>query len=176
MTSERDSLCALRHGSPGGGEEGVICVRSMPDLVAPAILSCDVGRGVRLVSLGYGGAARLVLSDGESAIYAYACTNLNKRDNDPREDGEIYVELQSIAAAYVPKKTKRYPDGVPIRSAENVDYEKMIAAGSLKVTNCSNATCVGSDGVDAQTWELIHRIALRIQLDGGFPAEVGYFK
>lgn len=28
------------------------------------------------MSLGYGGAARLVLGDGESAIYAYKCTNL----------------------------------------------------------------------------------------------------
>ena len=57
------------------------------------------------MSLGYGGAARLVLSDGESAIYAYAYTNLNERDNDPREDSEIYVELRPIASAYVPKKT-----------------------------------------------------------------------
>ena len=128
------------------------------------------------MSLGYGGTARLVLSDGESAIYAYACTNLNKRGDDPREDGDIYIELQPIASAYVPKKTKRYPDGVPIRSAENVDYEKMIAAGSLKVTNCSNATRFGGDGIDAQAWELIRKIALRIQLDGVFPAEVGYFK
>ncbi len=128
------------------------------------------------MSLGYGGAAHLVLSDGESAIYAYACTNLNKRDDDPREDGEIYIELQPIASAYVPKKTKRYPNGVPIRSAENVDYEKMIAAGSLKVTNCLNASRLGGDGVDVQAWELIRKIALRIQLDGVFPAEVGYFK
>lgn len=165
-----------RRGSSGDGEEGVVCVRSMPDLAAPAILSFDVERGACLVSLGYGGAARLVLSDGESAIYAYACTNLNKRDNDPREDGEIYVELRPIASAYVPKKTKRYPNGVPIRSAENVDYEKMIAAGSLKVTNCSNATCFDGDGIDAQAWELIRRIALRIQLDGEFPAGVEYFK
>ena len=143
-----------RRGSSGDGEEGVVCVRSMPDFVAPAILSRDVERGAYLVSLGYGGAARLVLSDGESAIYAYACTNLNKRDNDPCEDGEIYVELRPFASAYVPKKTERYPNGVPIRSAENVDYEK----------------------IDVQAWELIRRIALRIQLDGEFPAEVGYFK
>lgn len=128
------------------------------------------------MSLGYGGAARLVLDDGDSAIYAYTCTNLNKRGNDPREDGEIYIELQPIASAYVPKKTKRYPDGVPVRSAEDVDYEKMIAAGSLKVTNRSNASCPGGDGIDAQAWELIRKIALRIQLDGVFPAEVWYFK
>lgn len=89
-----------------------------------------------------------MLSDGESAIYAYAYTNLNERDNDPREDGEIYIELQSIASACIPKKTKRHPDGVSIRSAENVDYEKIIAAGSLKVTNCSNASCLGGDGID----------------------------
>lgn len=41
------------------------------------------------MSLGYGGAARLVLSDGESAIYAYKCTNLNRRGNDSCEDGEV---------------------------------------------------------------------------------------
>lgn len=145
-------------------------------LIRLVISSRVAERGVCLVSLGYGGAARLVLSDGESAIYAYACTNLNKRDNDPREDGEIYIESRPIASAYVPMKTKRYPDGVPVRSAENVDYEKMVAAGSLKVTNCSNASCLGGDGIDAQAWELIRKIALRVQLDGTFPAEVGYFK
>lgn len=74
------------------------------------------------MSLGYGGTARLVLSDGESAVYAYGCTNLNRADNDPREDGEIYVELRPIVSAYAPKRTKRYPGGAPIGSAENVDY------------------------------------------------------
>lgn len=77
------------------------------------------------MSLGYGGTARLVLSDGESAVYAYGCANLNRADNDPCEDGEIYIELRPIVSAYAPKRTKRYPDGVPIKSAESVDYEKM---------------------------------------------------
>ncbi|MEE0518663.1 hypothetical protein [Slackia sp.] len=128
------------------------------------------------MSLGYGGAARLVLSDGESAVYAYGCTNLNRADNDPCEDGEIYIELRPIASARIPKRTKRYPDGVPIKSAENVDYEKMLAEGSLKVTNCSSASDIGSGGVDVQALPLVLKIALRIQLDGAFPAEVGYFK
>ena len=52
----------------------------------------------------------------------------------------------------------------------------MLAEGSLKVTNCSNASDVGSGGVDVQAWPLIFKIALRIQLDGAFPAEVWYFK
>ena len=124
------------------------------------------------MSLGYGGVARLVLSDGESAVYAYGCTNLSRAGNDPCEDGEIYVELRPIASAYALKRTKRYPDGVPIGSAENVDYGKMLAEGSLKVTNCSNASDIGSGGVDVQAWPLIFKIALRIQLDGAFPAEV----
>ncbi len=128
------------------------------------------------MSLGYGGTARLVLSDGESAIYAYGCTNLNRADNDPCEDGEIYIELRPIASAYAPKRTKRYPDGVPIKSAENVDYEKMLAEGSLKVMNCSNASDIGSGGVDVRVRPLVFKIALRIQLDGAFPAEVWYFK
>lgn len=128
------------------------------------------------MSLGYGGTARLVLSDGESAVYAYGCANLNRADNDPCEDGEIYIELRPIVSAYAPKRTKRYPDGVPIKSAESVDYEKMLAEGSLKVTNCSNASGIGSGGVDVQVWPLVFKIALRIQLDGAFPAEVWYFK
>lgn len=61
-----------------------------------------------------------MLSDGESAIYAYACTNLNKRDNDPREDGEIYVELRPIASAYVPEKTKRYPNELVVKCQDVV--------------------------------------------------------
>lgn len=117
-----------------------------------------------------------MLSGGESAIYAYTRTNSSRQDDNPREDGGIYVELQPIVSAYVPRKTKRYPDGVLMRSAENVDYEKMIATGFLKATNCSNASCLGGGGIDVQAWELIRRIALQIRLNGAFPAEVGYFK
>lgn len=110
------------------------------------------------MSLGYGGAARLVLSDGESAVYAYGRANLNRADNDPREDGEIYIELRPIASACTPKRTKRYPDGVPIGSAENVDYGKMLAEEFLKVTNCSNASDIGSGGVDVQAWPLLNGV------------------
>lgn len=49
------------------------------------------------------------------------------------------VELRQIVSAYVPRRTKRYSDGIPIRSAENVDCGKTLAEGSLKVANCSNA-------------------------------------
>lgn len=164
-------------GDLGARRRGdAVLLRLCQTLAVPAIVSCDAERGVCLVSLGYGGTARLVLGDGKSAVYAYGCTNLNKQDNDPREDGEIYVESRSIVSVYVPKKTKRHPNGVPIKSAENVDYEKMIAVGSLKVTNCSSASRLGGGGVDVQAWELIRKIALRIQMDGSFPEKVGYFK
>lgn len=125
------------------------------------------------MSLGYGGVARLVLDDGESAIYAYKCTNLSKRGDDPREDGEIYIELRPIASAYVPKKTKRHPDGVPVRSAENVDYEKMVAAGSLRTTNCSNASCLGDGGIDAQAWGSFARLPCESSWTGPFPRRPG---
>lgn len=128
------------------------------------------------MSLGYGGAAHLALSDGKSAVYAYSCTNWNRPDDDPREDGEIYIEFGPIESAYVPKRTKRYPDGIPISSAENVDFEQMLAEGSLRVRNCSNASRVGADGIDVQAWNLIFKISLRIQLDGEFPSMVAYLK
>ena len=128
------------------------------------------------VSLGFGGAAHLALSDGRSALYSYSCTNLNKPDNDPREDGEIYVELEPILSAYVPRRTKRYPEGIPISTVQNVDFPAMLAGGSLRVRNCSNASYAGGDGVDSQAWELILMIGLEIQRTGTFPDKVSYFK
>lgn len=76
------------------------------------------------MSLGYGGFARLVLKDEKSALYVYKCENLNRLDNDPKEDGQIYIELEPIASAHVPKKTKRYPEGIPLLFVENVDFGK----------------------------------------------------
>lgn len=128
------------------------------------------------ISLGYGGAARLVLCDGNSAIYAYKCENPNKPINNPIEDGEMYLEFNSIASAYIPKRTKRYPKGVPITFAENVDYQKMLADGSLQVRNCSNCSRTGTDGIDIQAWTLIHKIALAVQRDGAFPEKVAYMR
>ncbi|HIS40585.1 MAG TPA: hypothetical protein IAC12_07140 [Candidatus Aphodovivens avistercoris] len=128
------------------------------------------------MSLGYGGFARLVLKDEKSALYVYKCENLNRLDNDPKEDGQIYIELEPIASAHVPKKTKRYPEGIPLLFVENVDFGKMLADGSLGVENCTNCSLAGDDGVDVQAWDLIFKIALEIQRNGTFPETVGYFK
>ncbi len=54
------------------------------------------------MSLGFGGVERLVLSDEKSALYLYKCENLNKPNNNPLEDGEIYIELEPIFSTYVP--------------------------------------------------------------------------
>ena len=78
------------------------------------------------MSLGYTGVAHLAVSDGKSALYTYVCENWNVPDNDPVEDGEIYVEFEPIASARKIVRTKRYPDGIPLRWAENVDFEQML--------------------------------------------------
>lgn len=92
------------------------------------------------MSLGYTGVAHLAVSDGKSALYTYVCENWNVPDNDPVEDGEIYVEFEPIASARRIVRTKHYPDGIPLRLAENVDFEQMLKDGTLSVRNCSNAT------------------------------------
>lgn len=128
------------------------------------------------MSLGCAGAAHLVESDGLSALYTYKCENWNNPDDSPREDGEIYVEHEPIASAYVPKRTKRYPDGVPIHLAERINLGELLERGAVQIRNCSNMTHISPLGIDAQAMPLFRKIALAIQLTGEFPAEVSYVK
>lgn len=128
------------------------------------------------MSLGFGGVARLVLSEEKGALYLYKCENLNKPDNNPLEDGEIYIELEPIFSAYIPKRTKRYPEGIPIHFPENIDLDELFAKGSLAVKNCSNVSFTDARGIDRQAITLIWEIALEIQLSGSFPPKIGYFK
>lgn len=121
------------------------------------------------MSLGYTGVAHLAVSDGNSALYTYVRENWNVPDNDPVEDGEIYVKLEPISSARKVVRTKRYPDGIPLRWAENVDFEQMLKDGTLSVRNGSNATRINSWNIDAQAMDLLREIAFRIQHHGAFP-------
>lgn len=86
------------------------------------------------MSLGYAGTAHLVDCDGKSALYTYSCENWNDPDNNPVEDGEIYIEFEPIASARKIVRTKRYPDGIPLHfGAENVDYGQMLDDGTLAI-------------------------------------------
>lgn len=120
-------------------------------------------------SLGYTGVAHLAVSDGNSALYTYVRENWNVPNNDPVEDGEIYVKLEPISSARKVVRTKRYPDGIPLRWAENVDFEQTLKDGTLSVRNGSNATRINSWNIDAQAMDLLREIAFRIQRDGAFP-------
>ena len=128
------------------------------------------------MSLGYTGIAHLAISDGESALYTYACQNLNVPDNNPVEDGEIYVEFEPVVSARKIVRTKRYPDGIPVTRAENIDLAQMLEDGTLKIKNCSNATRVDQLGVDRQALILFDHIALGIQRDETFPPSVAYIQ
>ena len=126
------------------------------------------------MSLGYAGIAHLAISDGKSALYTYACENLNVPDNNPVEDGEIYVEFEPVVSARKIVRTKRYPDGIPVTRAENIDLAQLLEDGTLKNKNCSNATLVDQRGVGRQALILFDHIALGIQRDGVFPPSVAY--
>ena len=73
-------------------------------------------------------------------------------------------------------RTKRYPNGIPLRWAENVNFEQMLKDGTLNVRNCSNATRINGWNVDVQAMDLLRKIAFRIQRDGAFPPTVTYVK
>lgn len=128
------------------------------------------------MSLGYAGVAHLAASDARGALYTYACENWNAPENNPVEDGEIYVELEPIASARKIVRTKRYPDGIPIHWAENVDAFQMLENGTLQIKNCSNATMFFDNGMDRQALVLFNHIALGIQRDGTFPPTVSYIQ
>ena len=128
------------------------------------------------MTLGYAGTAHLVDCDGERALYSYSCENWNDPDNNPIEDGWIYVEFEPIASARKIVRTKRYPDGIPPRWAENVDYGQMLDDGTLSIKNCSNATRFILGGVDRQALMLVKEIALDIQRDGAFPPSMAYIQ
>lgn len=79
---------------------------------------------------GYTGKAHLADTDDKGALYTYVCENWNVKQDAPVKDGEIYVELEPIASARKIVRTKRCPDGIPLRWAENVDTFRMLEDGT----------------------------------------------
>lgn len=94
------------------------------------------------MSMGYGGSARLVLQDENTAIYEYSPYNLNEveyRNSDRIYDGLITISKDGLVKPDIHEKLKRMPSGrkklVVKRIRREVNYRDLFLAKKIIVEN-----------------------------------------
>lgn len=119
------------------------------------------------MSRGFGGSARIVLQDENTAIYEYAPFNLNEPEymnNDHIYDGMITISKDSLVEPEIHEKLKRMPSGrkklIVKRIRRDVDYSALLAAGKIIVKN--SRFCWHMVGTEKNIGMMAMRIIFRI--------------
>lgn len=94
------------------------------------------------MSRGFGGFARIVLQDENTAVYEYAPYNLNEpeyRNSKNTYDGLITISKESMVEPEIHEKIKRVPNGSKKltfkRIRRDVDYSALLDAGKIVIEN-----------------------------------------
>lgn len=105
------------------------------------------------MSMGYGGAARIIAQNEKAVVYEYSPYNLNDpkyRNIDRIYDGLITISKDALAEAEIHEKLKRMPNGrkkhVVKRIRCSVDYKVLFDTGKITVKNsCNSWSFVGPE-------------------------------
>ena len=133
---------------------------------------------VDLMSMDYGGSARLVLQDEKTAIYEYSPYDLNKieyRNNERIYDGLITISKDGLVEPDIHEKLKRMPSGrkklVVKRVRRDVNYRELLLTEKVIIEN--NRYCwrfVGTDNnIGMVAMKLVFHIFDQYQYDGVLP-------
>jgi len=133
------------------------------------------------MSRGFGGSARIVLQDENTAVYEYAPFNLNEpeyRNSEHTYDGLITISKDSMVEPEIHEKLKRMPSGrkklIVKRIRRDVDYSALLAAGKITIEN--SRYCWHLVGTEKNIGMMAMRIVFRIydhyQDEGTLPETV----
>ena len=129
------------------------------------------------MSLGYGCDAKLLDSDGKSALYSYRCYNWNLGQRETPYDGTVYLERAPIDAQRRYIVSRSHPQGILDPECLSVDCVALLGSGALVIRNCSSAWKLGLDqSVDLAALTLVDLIAEHIISNDEFPPAMSYLK
>ncbi len=119
------------------------------------------------MSIGVGAYGKLILQDDATVIYEYGCYNLNEEEFANRmrvRDGLILIQKDCFQEPEIHEKLKKMPNGrkklMIKRIPVNVNYEKMIAEGSIIIENSLNCwkTTDTEMCIDVMALRLLHKL------------------
>ena len=133
------------------------------------------------MSRGFGGSARIVLQDENTAVYEYAPFNLNEpeyRNSEHTYDGLITISKDSMVEPEIHEKLKRMPSGrkklIVKRIRRDVNYSALLEAGKITIEN--SRYCWHLVGTEKNIGMMAMRIVFRIydhyQDEGTLPETV----
>ena len=119
------------------------------------------------MSRGFGGSARIVLQDENTAVYEYAPFNLNEpeyRNSEHTYDGLITISKDSMVEPEIYEKLKRMPSGrkklIVKRIRRDVNYSALLDAGKITIEN--SRYCWHLVGTEKNIGMIAMRIVFRI--------------
>ena len=131
------------------------------------------------MSRGFGGEARLIMQDMDTAIYEYYAYNLNEEGYENRKqifDGLITIAKSSLVEANICEKLKKQPNGkkkvVVRRIKQEVDYSARISTKQISVGNSKFCWNILDNGIGQIAMRIIFMIFDSYQNDGTLPERV----
>ncbi len=133
------------------------------------------------MSKGIGGAARVVMQDGDTLVYEYYAYNSNEEEyRNPEHiyDGIITIDKRSLVEPEIHEKLKKQPSGrkqlITKRIPREVDFSTLIAAGQISVENSKFCWRTLDNGIGLIAIHIIFSIFNLYQSEGAIPETVGY--
>lgn len=134
------------------------------------------------MSIGIGGAARIIMQDDNTVIYEYYAYNLN--DNEYRNlehlyDGLITIDKRSLVEPEIHEKLKKRPSGrkklITKRIPRDVDYSTRVSAGQISVENSKFCWKILDNGLGGIAMHIIFKIFDLYQTEGKIPETIDYY-
>ena len=137
----------------------------------------------KIMSIGIGAHASLVLLDENTVIYEYGGYNLNEleyRNAAHVCDGSIMIQRCCFPEPEIYEKLKKLPGGkkklITKRIPVDVDYSKMIADGLIEIRNCSNCWQTTDDEkrIDIMALHILFYLFKKYAEEGKLPEYISY--
>ena len=115
-------------------------------------------------------------------LYSYCSYNVNFnnwQEMQATEDGELWIERNSLIEPEIHERIKRMPSGRKMlqtkRIKREVPIEELCYAGKIVVRNASGTWKMVGPGVDTIAVSILHKIFDEYQETGRVPQNIGWF-
>lgn len=121
-------------------------------------------------------------ADDTMLIYSYCCYNVNNdnwQEMQRTEDGEIYIDRESLIEPEIHQKLKRMPDGrkkiVEKRIPREFSLAALLESEQITIKNASGTWRNTQEGIDMMACKMLFKMFNEYQETGVIPEHVSIF-
>lgn len=134
------------------------------------------------MSRGIGGYMNLREADDTMLIYSYCCYNVNNddwREMQEKEDGDIFIDRESLVEPEIHQKLKRMPSGrkkvFEKRVHRDYSLSELIEEGHISIKNASGTWRTTTEGIDMMACKMLFKLFYDYQETGIVPEHISFF-